>query len=68
MNAIAISLSRNDFAHYRSKRNFSGQGLHFISRLLVAIELVDKAAASQLIDETQVDKILRLGFSRFGIP
>jgi hypothetical protein len=36
--------------------------------LLAAVEFVDEAARSELIDEAQVNKIFRLYFSRFGIP
>ena len=33
-----------------------------------AIELIDETGFFELIDETQIDKILRLGFRGLGIP
>ena len=41
---------------------------HGISGLLAAVEFVDEPAASQLIDEAQINKILCLGLTHFGIP
>jgi len=42
--------------------------LLFLARGIRAVKLGEKTALFQVVDEAEVDKILRPGFCRFGIP